>query len=175
MPRYVAFLRALNVGNRRVKMDRLRDLLTELRLGNVTTFIASGNVIFDAPGRDATKLAATIAAHLETSLGFNVPTLVRTPAEIAEAVAATREQEGHALHLVFLERAPTADEAARIVALGNDVDRFEVAGRELRWWCRGRTSDSTVTATRLERAAGMRGTARSISSLRKLMELAGAP
>jgi uncharacterized protein (DUF1697 family) len=173
MPRYVAFLRALNVGHRRVKMDRLRDLFAELGFTGVATFIASGNVIFDARGRDAVKLAASIEAHLASSLGFDVPTMVRTPAEIAAAIAAAHEQEDHVLHVVFLERAPTPAEAARIVALGNEVDRFEVAGRELRWWCRGGMGDSTVSGVQLERAAGMHGTARSIVSLRKLMAMVG--
>ena len=169
----MAFLRALNVGNRRVKMDRLRELFGGLGYTNVATFIASGNVIFDAPSRDTGRLAATIEAHLESSLGFDVPTMVRTPAQIAESIAAAREEDGHALHVVFLERTPTPAEAARIAALCNEVDRFEVGDQQLRWWCRGGMGESTVTSTRLERAAGMRGTARSVVSLRKLMESIG--
>ena len=46
--RYVALLRAVNVGGRTVKMDRLRTLFEELKLRNVETFIASGNVIFES-------------------------------------------------------------------------------------------------------------------------------
>ncbi len=48
MPRYVAFLRAVNVGGRTVKMDLLRELFAQLQFKNIETFIASGNVIFDA-------------------------------------------------------------------------------------------------------------------------------
>ena len=47
--RYVAFLRGINVGGHRVSMADLRDVFTSLKFGNVDTFIASGNVIFDAP------------------------------------------------------------------------------------------------------------------------------
>jgi uncharacterized protein (DUF1697 family) len=45
--RYVAFLRGINVGGHRVKMEHLRDLFTALRFSQVATFIASGNVIYD--------------------------------------------------------------------------------------------------------------------------------
>ena len=57
MPRYVAFLRAVNVGGRLVKMDELRGLFGEAGLRDVETFIASGNVIFST--------TATATAALE--------------------------------------------------------------------------------------------------------------
>ena len=46
MTRYIAFLRAINVSGRRVKMDHVRKLFEALGFSNVETFIASGNVIF---------------------------------------------------------------------------------------------------------------------------------
>ncbi|MBA3354552.1 MAG: DUF1697 domain-containing protein [Pyrinomonadaceae bacterium] len=48
MPKYVAFLRAINVGGHIVKMDHLRQLFEALGFSNVDTFITSGNVIFDS-------------------------------------------------------------------------------------------------------------------------------
>jgi uncharacterized protein (DUF1697 family) len=68
--RYVAFLRAINVGGHIVKMDQLRKLFEGLRLANVETFIASGNVIFDCGAEDAQKLERRIEAHLQKSLGY---------------------------------------------------------------------------------------------------------
>ena len=50
MTRHIAFLRAINITGRTIKMDRLRALFAELGLANVATFIASGNVLFDADG-----------------------------------------------------------------------------------------------------------------------------
>jgi uncharacterized protein (DUF1697 family) len=48
MTRYVALLRAINVGDHNVKMAHLRTLFDSLGVSNVETFIASGNVIFDS-------------------------------------------------------------------------------------------------------------------------------
>jgi uncharacterized protein (DUF1697 family) len=48
MPRYIALLRAINVGGHLVKMDALRRHFEELGFDPVETFIASGNVMFEA-------------------------------------------------------------------------------------------------------------------------------
>ncbi|HXW01123.1 MAG TPA: DUF1697 domain-containing protein, partial [Anaerolineae bacterium] len=48
LPKYIAFLRAINVGGHTVKMDYLRRLFEEMGFSKVETFIASGNVIFEA-------------------------------------------------------------------------------------------------------------------------------
>ena len=65
MPRYVAFLRAVNVGGRIVKMDALRGHFAAAGFANVETFIASGNVIFDTRAKAGPALEAKIEAALE--------------------------------------------------------------------------------------------------------------
>ncbi|MER7753476.1 DUF1697 domain-containing protein [Kitasatospora sp. NPDC097643] len=90
---YIAFLRAVNVGGRTVKMERLRALFAELGLGGVRSYIQSGNVFFtaevpagDGPGRAA--LGRRIEEHLEASLGYPVPVMLRTVDEVAALLAA---------------------------------------------------------------------------------------
>ena len=69
MPRYVAFLRAINVGGSHVvKMDTLRARFEGLGFSRVETFIASGNVIFETRSKDAAGLERRIEAMLEMSL-----------------------------------------------------------------------------------------------------------
>ena len=87
MPRYVAFLRAINVGGHTVKMDRLRVLFEDLRLKNVETFIASGNVLFDTSAKDIGALERKIEKHLEQALGYEVTTFVRAMTDLAGVVA----------------------------------------------------------------------------------------
>ena len=69
-PRYVAFLRAINVGGHTVKMDALRAHLAALGFADVQTFIASGNVLFTAPG-DPAALEAQIEAHLAATFALH--------------------------------------------------------------------------------------------------------
>ena len=72
--RFIALLRAINVGGHNVKMDRLRKLFESLGLSNVETFIASGNVIFDSLVESAETLEEKIERHLRESLGYEVAT-----------------------------------------------------------------------------------------------------
>ena len=87
MKRYIAFLRGINVGGHRVKMDRLRSLFEEMGLADVSTFIASGNVVFSANSNDVDSLSSRIEQCLAQRLGYDVATFIRTPAEL-EAIAA---------------------------------------------------------------------------------------
>ena len=56
MIRYIAFLRAINVGGRVVTMSRLRDVFVGLGFRGVDTFIASGNVVFESRVTDTAAL-----------------------------------------------------------------------------------------------------------------------
>ena len=172
--RWIAFLRAINVGGHTVKMDRLRQLFAELELTNVATFIASGNVIFDAPDEDAVALAQRIESHLRQALGYAVATFIRSDSELAE-VARYRpfapgelDAEGHSLYIMLLPAAPSAEARQKLAALRTDVDDFHLHGRELYWLCRTRLSESTVSGAMLEKAIGLPGTIRNSTTVRKL-------
>ena len=171
MPRYVAFLRAINVGGRTVKMERLRALFEELGLAGVETFIASGNVIFDATDAPA-RLERAIEAALERALGFSVATFLRTPDELAGAIAASpfRDETPGALYIGFSARPFAAPAASRIQALETDVDRFAVKGRDVYWRGLNGMGQSKVTGAALEKALGSPVTFRSITTVRRLAE-----
>ena len=89
MPRYVAFLRAVNVGGRIVKMDALRGHFAAAGFANVETFIASGNVVFDTKAKPGPALEARIEGALKKALGYDVPTFVRSLADVVTAAERT--------------------------------------------------------------------------------------
>ena len=80
MPRLVAFLRAINVGGHVVKMDRLCALFESAGLANVSSFIASGNVLFDSKKATA-QAEALIEKTLKKDLGYEVITMIRSASE----------------------------------------------------------------------------------------------
>jgi uncharacterized protein (DUF1697 family) len=84
MVKYVAFLRAVNVGGRIVKMDRLKKIFEELKLKNVKTFIQSGNVIFETAEKDKNVLISKIEKKLKASLGYEVLVMLRTDKELTD-------------------------------------------------------------------------------------------
>ncbi|HKB05146.1 MAG TPA: DUF1697 domain-containing protein [Gemmataceae bacterium] len=173
MPLHIAFLRAINVGGRVVKMDQLRALFEGLGLSKVETFIASGNVIFESPAK-AKALETKIAGHLRESLGYEVGVFIRSPAEIAAVAGhqpfpvADLEADGHSLYISFLSSAPAAEAAERLRALRTDLDDFHIHGCEVYWLCRTRISESAVSMAKFERAVGVPGTMRNVTTVKKL-------
>ena len=109
MPRYIAFLRAINVGGHTVKMDVLRQQFEALGFANVETFIASGNVIFETTAKNTRTLEKKIEQQLRAALGYEVATFIRTEAELA-AIAQYQPfttallKTAQALNVAFLER-----------------------------------------------------------------------
>jgi uncharacterized protein (DUF1697 family) len=174
MPRFIAFLRAINVGGHTVKMDRLRGLFEELELTSVETFIASGNVIFEAPNTKGQSLEQQIERHLKQALGYEVATFIRAPSDLQEIVtykpfpATEIDEPANTLYIAFLPAAPTAEAQERLMAFRTEIDDFHVHGREVYWLCRRKSGASTFSGARLERALGMPATIRNSTTVNKL-------
>lgn len=169
--RYVALLRAINVGGHVVKMDRLRAEFEALGFRDVTTFIASGNVLFESPLPDTAALEQRVERRLEQSLGYAVATFLRTPQELGAAVAGdpfAQRDDTCTLHVGFLKTAPAQDAVDRLLALRTDLDDFAVRGREAFWLCRTRFSESSISGAKVERALAMPATFRNVTTVRKL-------
>ena len=150
--RFVAFLGGINVGGHRVTMDRLRAAVTELGHTDVSTYIASGNVLFTGPARGDHE--TDFEHHLAAAFGWPVPTYVRTAREvvaIAEADPFGAVPDGRT-HMVALCRTEPA--AAAIGALEDDRNRFVVDGRDVHWLIDGGMSTSGITLPRLVKALG---------------------
>jgi uncharacterized protein (DUF1697 family) len=167
--RYIAFLRAINVGGHIVKMDALRKAFQAMGFANVETFIASGNVIFETRSADDASIERKIEAHLKKALGYEVGTFMRTCAEVAAAAAHEpfAVKNDCAVYLVFLKTAPDRALTQRVMTLRSDADDFHARGRELYWQSRGRISESPA-AVPFAKAFGALGTMRNLTTVRKL-------
>jgi uncharacterized protein (DUF1697 family) len=172
--RYVAFLRAINVGGRRVKMAHLRKLFEALGFSNVETFIASGNVIFDSPAEDTRKLEQRIEVHLRESLGYEVATFARSASELADisrhqsADPSDLNGEGASLYIAFLQTPPSPGTEQKLMAFCSEVDDFRIHGREVYWLCRKQMSESSFSGALLEKTMGMPATMRNATTVKRL-------
>jgi uncharacterized protein (DUF1697 family) len=172
MPKYVALLRAINVGGHTVKMDHLRSLFEALGLAKVETFIASGNVIFESRSKDTPGLERKIEKHLQTALGYEVKTFVRTVAELA-AVANYKpfndsDRDTHTLYIGFIAESPGAAAKQKLLSFQSEVDALHVQGREVYWLCRTGMMDSPFSMAQAEKLLGLRLTFRNATTIRKL-------
>lgn len=171
--RYIAFLRAVNVGGRVVKMADLKRFFEKLGFDDVATFIASGNVIFGSRMKDSARLETVIERGLQDALGYSVAALVRTPLEVADI--AQRDPfgkpvpQGGRLFVGFLRNAPPAATRRKVAVLSTKTDDFTVEGRELYWLCAVPSMQSIMSGARLEKTVGMPATFRNINTVRRLV------
>lgn len=171
MAKYVAFLKAINVGGRVVKMDELRELFSAMKFANVETFIASGNVIFETKAEPDRKLEQRIEKHLEAALGYAVGTFVRSMEEIrAVSEYEPFSKKGLVLNVAFLRQPLTAGVVEQVMGFTTVVDDFHVHGREVYWLCQIRQSDSKFPAKKFEKAIGGEATWRNMNTVVRLAD-----
>lgn len=178
MPRYIAFLRGINLGKRRPPMSKLKSLFEELGFTEVATFIASGNVIFKTKTADSGKLEKKIEQHLKSALAYEVDTFVREEADLAEILALdpfpklTKDDAN--IHVTFLKDPLGRDLAKKFIACGDQDDAFAVVGHQYYWLRRGRLTDSEIWESPGLKALKIpRGTMRNMSTIRKLAQKHG--
>lgn len=176
MARWVALLRAINVGGRTVRMSLLRTIVEGVGCTRVETVIASGNVLFDSPSRSRLALETRLESALAAALGFEVTTMVRTPVELAVIGARApfgileAGVEGQTLYVAVLKSAPDDKGVARLMALRSDAVDFRVIGREA-WWLRRKRTAREMSGGQLERALGVPATVRNLTTMLKLAAL----
>jgi uncharacterized protein (DUF1697 family) len=86
--RYIALLRGINAGTlRRVEMGTLRQLFERLGYTRVSTYLNSGNILFEA-GQDVEEIHKMVETSLKEEFGFEIPTLIKSDFEMRGIVHA---------------------------------------------------------------------------------------
>lgn len=174
MDRYVAFLRGMNLGGRRVKNDDLRRHFEEIGFEEVATFRASGNVVFATGEREAEgKLAQRVEGELGERLGYEVPVYLRSVEEVAAiaarkpfGAAAVKRSKGKS-QVSFLRKKPSAAAKRKALAAASEEDLLAIEGRELHWLPSGGISESNLDWKPIEAALGP-GTIRTMGTVEQI-------
>jgi uncharacterized protein (DUF1697 family) len=156
MPTYIAFLRAINVGGRFVKMADVRAGLSDKGFGEVESHIQSGNLRFTSSLRSPARVETEVETALEELCGFTVRTIVRTPAQLGGLTSYGTGLEtplaGEVRRYVsFLKRVP--DEAFVAAMDGWDLagERAHVKGQEVYLWLAHPSHTAKLSNARMER------------------------
>ena len=173
---HIALLRAVNVGGNMLKMEHLREMLADLGLTDVKTYLQSGNVLFSAKDTPA-KLSARIEKRLSEATRLPVSVIVRTPDELQGIIAANpfaREAAAapKTVHVTFLAGAAPKAAAAAIGKLPAGEDRWHVASSEIYLCCPGGYGRTKLNTMALERVLGRRATTRNWSTVTALHAMA---
>lgn len=175
MSRAVLLLRAVNVsGRNRVPMAQLREVLAaDGELSNVSTYIASGNIICDAPA-DAASACARVRELIRTEFDVDTPVIARTHDELVSALTSNPFDSGveKLVHAMFLEGEPNSGAVTALNERLMPGEELALLGREL-WinYSADGVHASKLTKAVLDRALGVAGTARNLRTVRTLVEL----
>ena len=169
--KFIAFLRAINVGGRNIRMEKLRRIFESAGLKNVETVIASGNVIFDFRPADARAIEKKVEAILKKSLGYPVVTFVRSLEQL-QAIAIHKPFKkipaSATVFVVFAAEAPPKATQRTLLSAQTASDRFQFRGREIFWLCLTRFSDSKFSGSMLEKILGQPLTVRNFNTVARI-------
>jgi uncharacterized protein (DUF1697 family) len=169
--RYVAFLRGMNLGKRRIKNPELARHFEEMGLEEVATFRASGNVVFADPSGEAeSKLQSRVEKELDERLGYDVAVFLRSFEEVSKIAAqdpfdakALKRSKGKP-QVDLLAKKPTAKAKKEALALAGPDDEMTFSGRELHWLPSTGLSETEVDFKALDKALG-KGTVRTMGTI----------
>lgn len=177
MNRRIAILRGINVGGKRkILMADLKSMFEKMKFSNVSTYIQSGNVFFDAEkGFDNRDLGQKIENAIEKEFGFEVPVIVRTPKEIDSAINQNPfsydDTDIVHLHLTFLNEEPTTENQEKAESYNYEPDKFEIKGKNVFIYCVGKYHQSKLTNNFFEKKLKVNATTRNWKTVLKLYEL----
>lgn len=171
MPRIVALLRGVG-GPTALKMPALREVLASEGLGEVETLQVAGNIVLDDGGRSPGEIAGVIRGAVRTAFGFDLPVIVRTHAELADARARNPfagAAEGRWVQTVFLAEPPAPEK--KIVVPADYPEEALLDGREVFVRYPEGIGGSKLQAAWFEKRLGVTGTARNANTVAKLVAL----
>jgi uncharacterized protein (DUF1697 family) len=176
METYVALLRGVNVGQNTLKMQRLRHLCSELGFKNVTTYVQSGNVIFEAGGPPS-SWSSSIDQKLAGETRSSVTVLLRTPGELKKIIARNPflKEKGidqSRLHVTFLASAAGKDALKKLSAVNAGADQFRISDKEVYLYCPNGYGRTKLSNNALEKALSVKATTRNWNTVNKLYEIA---
>lgn len=172
MNKYVAFVRAINVGGTTIiKMTDLKRMFESFGLDNVQTYIQTGNVIFESPEKDASALEEQIERQLEDASGKRIQLFVRTIREVVAMVSVCpfHPKNGETVHVVVLDTKPTKISVETLMSLRSEADDFVVNGKQAYNLRRDRER-SVFSNNFIEKILGVPGTTRNLTTMKKLAE-----
>lgn len=175
--KYVALLRGINVGgNNRVPMSDLKHCFESAGFENVSTYINSGNVLFDSPETDIAKLVSVCETAIEEQFMFPVICSVIAADDLIEAVENApdwwNDDSGDKHNAIFVIAPKTTDELMREVGDAKPEYEKVAAYNQIIFWSAplktfGRTRYNKIVGTQSYKSI----TIRNANTTVKLAEL----
>ncbi|WP_309641091.1 DUF1697 domain-containing protein [Flavobacterium sp.] len=177
MATYIALLRGINVsGHNIIKMELLRKVLGELDFENISTYIQSGNIIFDSSIADVAVLENQIAKKIEEHFGFLVLVRITTIQELKMIVFENPFVQENLLddkqpYVAFLSEVPVSNNLEQLQAIDFANDRFVNKNKALYLWYADSAANTKLNNVIIEKKLLLKATSRNWKTILKLIAL----
>ena len=160
-----------------IRMNALREIYLLLGLRDIQTHLQSGNVVFRAEGRTVNQLAARIENAIEQAAGFRPAVIIRTPAELRDAIARNpfagrKGLDPSKLLVSFLASDPHPDAHEKLAALPSVPEEVHLNGRELYIYFPNGMGRPKLKLPLVDKALMTPATGRNWNTVTKLLEIA---
>jgi len=178
MEKYIAILRGINVsGQKKIKMDKLRLLMEELKLKNVQTYIQSGNLIFEYNKVIDVELPKKIGEKIYQNYGFQVPVITRTLSEWKNVFdnnpfLKDRGEDISRLHVTFLADKPKDEYLNSVNKFNSSPDEFIISGKEIYLFCPNGYGRTKLSNTFFENKLKVLATTRNVKTVKTVLDIA---
>lgn len=178
MKQFISLLRGINVsGQKKIKMEELRQAYAALGFTDVQTYVQSGNVIFESDEEDASKLAVSIEAQIEGRFGYAVSVFIRDARDFQRLLDNNpflqgRSEDPARLYVTFLQRAPGVTESSQLSVPAGDPGEFAVAQRDVYLFCPNGYGTTKLSNNFFERKLGQPATTRNWNTVNALYQMA---
>lgn len=173
--KYIALLRGVNVGGKRIKMARLKEVIESMGYSKVKTYLQSGNVLFENKSRNMEKITRDIERKIYKTFGFSVKVIIRSENELEDIIRNNPFTEQNAeinnLYVSFLLHIPDEEIFTKLNMNKGDKEKFEINGREIYLYLPNGYARTKLTNNMLEKKLKTVATTRNWKTTNKLMEL----
>lgn len=180
METYITVLRGVNLGkHNQIKMDALKQLFVSLGFTEVSTYIQSGNVVFQALQKSTDYWSQHIHDAILNTFGLDIPTLTLTLDELqqvaaAQPWAADSEKDRAFFHVTFLEKMPQEALLAKIEKEKYLPDEWKCIGKAIYLYCPNGYGNTKLSNTFLENKLKVPATTRNWRTTLELIRIGEA-
>lgn len=135
MKTFLSILRGINVsGQKKILMADLKNLYEELNFKDTSTYIQSGNVIFN--NKSEKGLSKKIEQKIFEKYYFNVPVIIRTSEEMSDIIEKNpflnkKDIDASKLYVIYLSEEPLIEHVDKIQKYNFNPDAFYISGRQV--------------------------------------------
>lgn len=178
MTTYISMLRGINVGvQKRLSMETLRGIYTDLGFTNVRSYVQSGNVVFGSVAKTRSDLFSCIESRIEQTCGYHTEVFIRQADEFQRLLYGNpflmqRHEDAAKLHVVFYYQAPSDTSLAKLTAPSGTTDEFALTEMAVYLFCPNGYGKTKLSNSFFERKLGIPVTTRNWNTVKALYKLA---